>query len=115
MTRAFESKTDESPHIAEVELTSGDGRADVAHGSVYFIGTATILIRYAGFTILTDPNFLHKGEYVRLGYGLRSRRLTDPAIPFEALPPYDLKAAGWQHRVRYVKHGETYNFEVSGL
>ena len=32
-----------------------------------FIGTATTLIRYAGFTVLTDPNFLHRGERVYLG------------------------------------------------
>jgi L-ascorbate metabolism protein UlaG (beta-lactamase superfamily) len=55
-----------------------------------FIGTATVLIRYAGFTILTDPNFRHKGESVHLGYGLRSERLTDPAMNLEDLPPFDL-------------------------
>ncbi len=59
-------------------------------GSVQFIGTATVIIRYQGLTILTDPNFLHKGEHVHLGYGLRSRRLTNPAIAFEQLPPIDL-------------------------
>lgn len=58
--------------------------------SVRFIGTATVLIRYGGMTILTDPNFLHKGEHVPLGYGLTSERLTDPAIAIEALPPVDL-------------------------
>ena len=36
--------------------------AGVAASSVQFIGTATVLIRHAGFTILTDPNFLHKGD-----------------------------------------------------
>ena len=25
-------------------------------GSIFFIGTATVIIRFAGFTILTDPN-----------------------------------------------------------
>ena len=63
--------------------------ADLATGSIVFIGTATVLIRYAGFTILTDPNFLHRGESVHLGYGLRSQRLTEPAINFEDLPPFD--------------------------
>jgi L-ascorbate metabolism protein UlaG (beta-lactamase superfamily) len=61
----------------------------LSRGSVQFIGTATTLIRYGGFTILTDPNFLHRGEYARLGYGLRSRRLTDPAMPLHALPGLD--------------------------
>jgi L-ascorbate metabolism protein UlaG (beta-lactamase superfamily) len=59
-------------------------------GSVTFIGTATVLIRYGGMTILTDPNFLHKGDHVQLGYGLTSERLTEPAMPIEALPPIDL-------------------------
>jgi L-ascorbate metabolism protein UlaG (beta-lactamase superfamily) len=62
-------------------------RAD--HGSVLFIGNATTLIRYNGFTLLTDPNFLHRGERARLGHGLRSRRLTDPALEIEDLPPLD--------------------------
>ena len=29
--------------------------------SVTWIGTATVLLRYGGFTVLTDPNFLHRG------------------------------------------------------
>lgn len=68
---------------------SGDD-ADLATGSIFFIGTATVLMRYAGFTILTDPNFLHRHDVVALGYGLRSKRLTDPAINIEDLPPIDL-------------------------
>lgn len=60
-----------------------------AGGSVQFIGTATVLLRFHGFTILTDPNFLHKGDRVRLGYGLTSERLTNPAIDLADLPPID--------------------------
>ncbi len=59
-------------------------------GSVNFIGNATVIIRYGALTILTDPNFLHKGDHVHLGYGLTSERLTDPAIAFDKLPPIDL-------------------------
>ncbi|MDB5757496.1 MAG: fold metallo-hydrolase [Burkholderia sp.] len=58
--------------------------------SILFIGTATVLIRYGGMTILTDPNFLHKGGHVPLGYGLTSERLTEPAMNIEDLPPVDL-------------------------
>ena len=58
-------------------------------GSIFFVGTATVLIRYAGFTILTDPNFLHQGDHVHLGYGLISRRQTNPAVEIEDLPPLD--------------------------
>ncbi|MFF5262881.1 MBL fold metallo-hydrolase [Actinomadura viridis] len=63
--------------------------ADVPEGSVTFIGNATTLIRCGGFTLLTDPNFLHRGQYAHLGYGLRSRRLKDPAMSPEELPELD--------------------------
>jgi len=55
---------------------------DFGSGSIFFVGNATVLIRYAGFTILTDPNFLHAGEHVHLGYGLSSKRTTNPAIDY---------------------------------
>jgi L-ascorbate metabolism protein UlaG (beta-lactamase superfamily) len=58
-------------------------------GSIFFIGNATVMIRYAGFTILTDPNFLHAGDHVHLGYGLTSTRTTEPAVEIEDLPPLD--------------------------
>ena len=62
---------------------------DFGSGSIFFVGNATVLIRYAGFTILTDPNFLHAGDHVHLGYGLTSTRKTDPAVEIEDLPPLD--------------------------
>jgi L-ascorbate metabolism protein UlaG (beta-lactamase superfamily) len=80
--------------------------ADVEHGTVLFIGTATVLLRYAGFTLLTDPNFLHRGEYVRLGYGLRSRRLTEPALEIEALPPLDLVVLSHLHEDHWDRVAE---------
>jgi L-ascorbate metabolism protein UlaG (beta-lactamase superfamily) len=70
---------------------------DPEEGSVLFVGTATVLIRYRGMTILTDPNFLHRGEQVHLGYGLTSERLTEPAIAFEQLPPIDLVVLSHMH------------------
>jgi L-ascorbate metabolism protein UlaG (beta-lactamase superfamily) len=63
---------------------------DFGTGSIFFIGNATVLIRYAGFTILTDPNFIHRHEQVPLGYGLHATRVTDPAIEIGDLPPLDL-------------------------
>ena len=66
-------------------------------GSVFFVGTATVIIRYGGFTILTDPNFLHAGDHVHLGYGLRSRRLTNPAVEIEDFPPLDLVVLSHLH------------------
>ncbi|MDP9418067.1 MAG: MBL fold metallo-hydrolase [Actinomycetota bacterium] len=66
--------------------TSG---ADASTGSIEFIGNATTLIRYGGFTLLTDPNFLHRGQRAYLGYGLVSKRLTDPSSQVEDLPELD--------------------------
>jgi L-ascorbate metabolism protein UlaG (beta-lactamase superfamily) len=59
-------------------------------GSLLFIGNATTLIRLGPFTILTDPTFVHRHESVDLGPGLSSRRLTDPALEIDELPPVDL-------------------------
>jgi L-ascorbate metabolism protein UlaG (beta-lactamase superfamily) len=66
-------------------------------GSVLFVGTATTLIRFGGFTLLTDPNFLHRGDEVHLGYGLHATRLTDPALDLDNLPPLDLVVLSHVH------------------
>jgi len=67
-------------------------------GTLFFIGTATVLLHLGPFTILTDPNFLHQGESVGIGYGLlRSKRLTEPAISIDQLPPLDLVVLSHHH------------------
>ena len=58
--------------------------------SIKFICNATVLLRYADFTILTDPNFIHRGEEIPLGYGLTTTRLTDPAMEIDDLPELDV-------------------------
>lgn len=57
--------------------------------SLEFIGTATTLLRLGPFTLLTDPNFLHRGQHAYLGKGLFSRRLTEPSLQPDELPAYD--------------------------
>lgn len=79
-----------------VELSNGS-TPDLSEGSILFIGTATVLLRYGGLTILTDPNFLHAGDHVHLGYGLTSERLTQPAMNIEDLPPLDLCVLSHYH------------------
>lgn len=74
----------------DLVLTDTGEKVDLGRGSIFFVGTATVIIRYANFTILTDPNFLHAGDHVHLGYGLHSQRRTNPAIEIEDLPPLDL-------------------------
>jgi L-ascorbate metabolism protein UlaG (beta-lactamase superfamily) len=71
--------------------------ADVSRGSVQFIGTATVLIRYAGLTILTDPNFIHRHEKVDIGNGIHATRQTDPAMEIGELPPLDLVVLSHLH------------------
>src|SRR4051794_21686133 len=81
------------PHGDEYTLSLPAGPAvpgEAGSGTIRFIGTATVLIHYHGMTILTDPNFLHRGDHVHLGYGITSERLTNPAIELDALPPIDL-------------------------
>lgn len=65
--------------------------------SVTFVGTATVLMRYGGVTILTDPNFLHRGERAYVGMGMRTRRLTEPALAVEDLPPLDFVLLSHHH------------------
>jgi L-ascorbate metabolism protein UlaG (beta-lactamase superfamily) len=72
-----------------LDLAANGKEPDWSSGSLFFVGTATVVLDYAGFTILTDPNFLHAGDHVHLGYGLRSRRLTNPALELDQLPPID--------------------------
>ena len=54
---------------------------------VFFLGPATVVIRYAGLTILTDPNVFHAGDHVHPGYGLTSEWVTNPAMEVENLSP----------------------------
>ena len=64
--------------------------ASTNEGSIFFIGNATVLLLVAGFTILTDPTFIHKHEQTWLGGGLHTTRLTNPAMELADLPPLDL-------------------------
>jgi L-ascorbate metabolism protein UlaG (beta-lactamase superfamily) len=66
-------------------------------GSITFIGTATVLLQVCGFTLLTDPNFLHRGQHIHIGYGLTTKRLTDPAMDIEDLPPLDACVLSHMH------------------
>ncbi|HEY0938407.1 MAG TPA: MBL fold metallo-hydrolase [Trebonia sp.] len=64
---------------------------------ITFIGTATTVISFAGFTILTDPNFLHRGDRAYLGLGLSTRRLTEPAQSIGQLPALDFIVLSHHH------------------
>ncbi|HYN86506.1 MAG TPA: MBL fold metallo-hydrolase [Pyrinomonadaceae bacterium] len=86
------------PKTSELRVPGGaGGEGDFASGSIFFIGTATVVLRYGGFTILTDPNFLHAGDHVHLGYGLTAERLTNPAVEIDQLPPLDFVILSHYH------------------
>ena len=86
-----------------IELPPAHESRPAGQGSVFFVGTATTIIRYQGFTILTDPNFLHRGEQVHIGYGMHSTRLTDPAIDFDDLPKIDFVILSHLHEDHFDK------------
>jgi L-ascorbate metabolism protein UlaG (beta-lactamase superfamily) len=75
---------------------SPEGPSDVT-ARITFIGTATVLIEVGELCLLTDPNFLHAGDHAPLGGGLRSRRLTDPALELEDLPGLDAVVLSHHH------------------
>ncbi|WP_028642382.1 MBL fold metallo-hydrolase [Nocardioides sp. URHA0020] len=62
-----------------------------------FVGTATTILRLGPFTILTDPNFLHRGQRAYLGKGFFSTRLTEPSRRVKDLPALDLVVLSHLH------------------
>jgi L-ascorbate metabolism protein UlaG (beta-lactamase superfamily) len=85
------------PETQTLALDPVETSPDYATGSIFFVGNATVILRYAGFTVLTDPNFLHRGDHVHLGYGLKSTRLKDPAMELDELPEIDLVVLSHLH------------------
>lgn len=73
---------------------------------IRFIGTATTVIRLGSFTVLTDPDFRHRGRRAHLGRGLWSRRLTEPAIQPAELPPLDAIVLSHRHGLDRVARRE---------
>jgi L-ascorbate metabolism protein UlaG (beta-lactamase superfamily) len=91
------------PRTHLLDLPPGPPPTEDETGTVRFIGTGTTLIRYQGLTILTDPNFLRLGEQVHIGYGLHATRLTNPALDFDDLPPFDFVLLSHLHEDHFDK------------
>jgi L-ascorbate metabolism protein UlaG (beta-lactamase superfamily) len=70
---------------------------DTIAGKLTFVGTATTVIQLGGFTLLTDPNFLHRGQRAYLGYGMSTKRLTEPALQPADLPALDAVLLSHMH------------------
>lgn len=83
--------------------------------SLFFVGTATTLIRCDGFTVLTDPYFLPRDQRAYLGYGLSTPRLTEPALSVDQLPELDavvLSHLHGDHWDRVARHGLAHDLPV---
>ncbi|QFZ21671.1 MBL fold metallo-hydrolase [Saccharothrix syringae] len=65
--------------------------------SLRFVGNATTILKLGPFTLLTDPNFIRRGQWTYLGNGLVSRRLKDPALRIDELPPLDAVLLSHMH------------------
>ena len=76
-------------HMTTGPRDQRSGTDEPGRASLTFIGTATTLIHLGAFAVLTDPNFLHRGQRAYLGKGLWSRRLTEPALSPSELPRLD--------------------------
>lgn len=74
--------------------------------SLYFVGTATTVIRCEGFTVLTDPNFLHRGQRAYLGFGLTAKRLSEPALGVADLPELDAIVLSHLHGDHWDRVGQ---------
>jgi L-ascorbate metabolism protein UlaG (beta-lactamase superfamily) len=75
--------------------------------TVTFIGNATTLISGGGVTLLTDPNFLHRGQHAYLGYGLVSKRLKEPALDIDQLPPLEAVVLSHMHGDHWDRRATT--------
>jgi L-ascorbate metabolism protein UlaG (beta-lactamase superfamily) len=71
-----------------------------------FGGNATALLRIGPFTLLTDPSFLHRGQRAYLGYGLWTKRLTEPALQPTQLPALDAIVLSHLHGDHWDRIGE---------
>lgn len=65
--------------------------------SICTLGAATVLLRYGGLTLLTDPCFVRRGEEVALDVGVRTKRLLDPVVDLAELPPIDVVLVSHLH------------------
>ena len=91
------NETDNTGALATPTIDGIGINASARVGSIFFVGTTTVILRYGGFTILTDPNFLHQGEQVHLGHGLRSRRRTEPVLVIDEFPTIDFVVLSHLH------------------
>ena len=83
--------------IAPVSAKPEPSKWSKTHVTVAWLGHSTVLINFFGVTILTDP-VLSSRIGIRLpGLTIGPKRLTEPALRFEELPPIDLVLLSHAH------------------
>jgi L-ascorbate metabolism protein UlaG (beta-lactamase superfamily) len=85
---AFEQTRPATPDHLYTQIGSDDL-------AVTFVGHATLLLQWKGLNILTDPNFVPRVVV--------PKRLVEPGIPIEQLPPLDLIVVSHAHLDHLVK------------
>ncbi len=85
---AFEQTRPATPDNRYIQVSSDDLAAT-------FVGHATLLLRWKGLNILTDPNFVPRV--------IVPKRLVEPGIPIDQLPPLDLIVVSHAHLDHLVK------------
>jgi L-ascorbate metabolism protein UlaG (beta-lactamase superfamily) len=91
------------PAAKETKIHPSNAPSDSTNASLFFVGTATTIIEWAGLRILTDPNFLHAGDHVHLGPGVSATRQTNPAVDLEDLPRIDVIFLSHYHEDHFDK------------
>jgi L-ascorbate metabolism protein UlaG (beta-lactamase superfamily) len=61
---------------------------------ISYVGHATLLIQTAGLNILTDPVWSERASPFDF---VGPKRVNDPGVPFEALPPIDIVLLSHNH------------------
>ncbi|KFZ02189.1 hypothetical protein V500_00386 [Pseudogymnoascus sp. VKM F-4518 (FW-2643)] len=89
-------------HLPKAAATKlGPSNTLGVNASLMFIGTATMILEWEGIRLITDPNFLHKGDKVQKGLGVTTKRLTDPAIDLYDLPRIDVVLVSQYHEEHF--------------
>jgi N-acyl-phosphatidylethanolamine-hydrolysing phospholipase D len=69
-------------------------RASITDFLATWIGHSTVLLQFGGLNVLTDPVFSQRASPVQL---MGPRRVMDPALPLDALPPLDVVLLSHNH------------------
>jgi L-ascorbate metabolism protein UlaG (beta-lactamase superfamily) len=101
------SVPDSLPDAKETKVHPANAPDDSTNASLFFVGTATTIIEWAGLRILTDPNFLHAGDHVHLGPGVGATRQTNPAINLDELPRIDVIFLSHYHEDHFDREVES--------